>query len=296
MSATAKLATYAVVLVAALGAGATVGAVAGPIDVGGTGDHGTDQHGTGPAGTGAASAVSLPAAGLQVAQAGYAFVPEDRVADPGPFEFQITGPDGMPVEEFDELHERELHFILASRDLGQFAHLHPTRHGGRWTVDLPRLPAGAYRAFADFQPADHDQLTLGVDLQVPGTVEVTDPLEPVATDHVDGFDVSLDRAADGDEVTVTVRRNGELVTTQPYLGAAGHLVALRDGDLAYLHVHPLDDEPGGPTRFAVEVPSPGTYALFFDFRVDDVVRTAHFVIDTTDPSPASEGDAEHGDH
>src|SRR5438477_3662407 len=47
---------------------------------------------------------------------------------------------------------------------------------------------------------------------------------------------------------------------QPYLGAYGHLVALRDGDLAYLHVHP-DGAPGdgrtaaGPdVVFHAEVP------------------------------------------
>ena len=80
-------------------------------------------------------------------------------------------------------------------------------------------------------------------------------------------------------MTITVRRDGQVVTTEPYLGAAGHLVALRDGDLAYLHVHPLDDEPAGPVRFAVEVPSAGLYGLFFDFQVDGQVRTARFVLD-----------------
>jgi len=60
-------------------------------------------------------------------------------------------------------------------------------------------------------------------------------------------------------------------------------VALRDGDLAYLHVHPLDDEPNGPVPFAVEVPSPGTYALFFDFLADGTVRTARFVAQAGSP-------------
>ena len=29
---------------------------------------------------------------------------------------------------------------------------------------------------------------------------------------------------------------------EPYLGAKGHLVALREGDLAYLHIHPEGGE------------------------------------------------------
>lgn len=85
----------------------------------------------------------------------------------------------------------------------------------------------------------------------------------------------------GDTVTVTVTRDGQTVTTDPYLGARGHLVALRDGDLAYLHVHPLPDADDGAVRFAVEIPSAGTYALFFDFDHNDTVHTARFVVDTT---------------
>lgn len=56
----------------------------------------------------------------------------------------------------------------------------------------------------------------------------------------------------------------------------------RDGDLAYLHVHPLDDEPTGPVRFAVEVPSAGTYGFYFDFALEGTVHTAAFaaVIDS----------------
>ncbi len=124
-------------------------------------------------------------------------------------------------------------------------------------------------------------------------------LEPQSVDTVDEYDVTLDRelTGAGSQVTVTIRRDGQVVTTEPYLGAAGHLVALRDGDLAYLHVHPLDDEPAGPVRFAVEVPSAGTYALFFDFQVDGVVRTARFVIDAAapPPAPADHSDAGPGD-
>jgi hypothetical protein len=141
-------------------------------------------------------------------------------------------------------------------------------------------------------PAGADQYTLGVDLVAPGAAEAIEPLQPQATDTVDGCDVSFDRDAHSSEVTVTVRRDGNVITTELYLGAAGHLVAPRDGDLAYLHVHPLDEKAAGPVRFALEVPSAGTYALFFDFQVDGVVRTARFVVDVT---VAPTGVAEHGD-
>ena len=66
----------------------------------------------------------------------------------------------------------------------------------------------------------------------PGAPPPAKPLVPSNEDSVDGLDVSLDFT--GTEAAVTVRRNGEVVTIQPNLAAAGHLVALREGDLAYL--------------------------------------------------------------
>lgn len=285
MTGGAKLAAYALVLAAVLGGGAALGAAAGPLDVGGGDGHDAPGgHGDEPAAGGSGR---LPAGGLLVSQDGYTLVPEDRLADAGRFAFTVVGPDGRAVERYDTVHDRDLHLIVASRDLTRFAHLHPGREaGGRWAVELPALGPGWYRAFADFRPAGAGQLTLGVDLVAPGAVEPPPALEPRRTHRVDGFDVELAgdlAAAEEAMVTVTVGRGGEVVTTDPYLGAAGHLVALRQGDLAYLHVHPLDDEPAGPVRFAVEVPSPGTYALFFDFLVDGTVRTARFALEAAAP-------------
>ena len=71
---------------------------------------------------------------------------------------------------------------------------------------------------------------------------------------------------------------------QPYLEAYGHLVALRDRDLAYLHVHPAgtpgdgQTKPGPAITFYANVPSAGNYRLFLDFRHGDQVRTAAFTV------------------
>ena len=67
-----------------------------------------------------------------------------------------------------------------------------------------------------------------------------------------------------------------MITDIPdYLGAKGHLVALRDGDLAYLHVH-ADEER---LTFEADFPTPGAYRLFLQFNHDDEVRTAAFTVD-----------------
>jgi hypothetical protein len=113
---------------------------------------------------------------------------------------------------------------------------------------------------------------------------------------VDGYTVELegDLSAGAEaELSLRVSRDGRPVTDlQPYLGAYGHLVALREGDLAYLHVHPVEPTdgttpaPGPHVAFAATAPSPGSYRLFLDFRHGDTVHTAAFSVDAA-PGAAS---------
>jgi hypothetical protein len=270
----AKLGAFGLVLLAVLGGGAALGQAVGPIDTAATARGDMDHGGDGAADMADHDAVP---AGLQVAQDGYTLsVPVTDLGRPE-LRFTIVGPDGEPVTRFDELHERRLHLVIVSRDLQTYAHLHPAMdRTGEWSVALPGLPPGSYRVFADVQPTGAEHLTLGIDAAVAGT-SAPRPIRLAHHDEVDGFEVDLE-SRDG-TATITVRRDGRVVTTEPYLGAAGHLVAVRQGDLAYLHVHPLDEEPAGPVRFGVEYPSAGTYALFFDFQVDGVVHTARFAVE-----------------
>lgn len=308
MRAPAKLAAYAVVLAIVTGGGAAVGAAAGPIDVGGDegpGTH-TDTHPGAAAPSTPADAAEgadtpgLPG-GLAVAQAGYRLdvatgaVPAD---EPATFAFRVLDDGGVPLTRFDVEHEKRLHLVVVGRNLIDYAHLHPTMaDDGTWTVELPALPAGSYRAFADFAPTGDDAITLGVDLTVTGPTATSDLPEPSHHATVDGYDVSLDgdATAGESELGFTVILDGEAVRTDPYLGAAGHLVAIRDGDLAYLHVHPLDSE-GDEVRFAAEFPSAGTYRLFLDFAHGGEVRTAAFTVEVPDRPTDAEAPASDDGH
>lgn len=233
--------------------------------------------------------------GLAVSQAGYTLAPQDTAVRPGKavlFRFMVTGPDGRPVTDYVESHEKELHLIVVRRDLDDYQHVHPTRGAaGTWGVPLDLTVAGTYRVFADFEPGGLGrELTLGADLHVAGAYTPTLLPAPEPTQASGAYQVLLEGAAvAGREARLafTVTRVGAPVTDlQPYLGAFGHLVSLRDGDLAYLHTHPEQDaragDRGGPViRFSTEFPTAGSYRLFLDFRTGGAVRTVAFTVEAS---------------
>ena len=146
---------------------------------------------------------------------------------------------------------------------------------GSWSVPLTFADPGTYRVFADFTAAGADRVTLGTDLVVPGASRA-EPLPPAA-EHQRRRLRRRHRAATDDELSFTVTRDGQPVDVEPYLGADGHLVTLREGDLAYLHAHPLEERaPRAPIRFEVEFPSAGRYRLFLQFQHEGTVHTAAF--------------------
>ena len=229
--------------------------------------------------------------GLAVAAAGYRLVLSSDLIDAGSqssFMFKIERDDGSALVRFDDLHERKLHLIVLSRNLIDYYHLHPVMDAdGLWQVVVPPLTAGSYRVYADFKPHDGDQITLASDVAVPGTVAPTSIPTASSTVDVGGYSVSLSGHPAMGESTLTfeVSRHGTAIVTEPYLGAAGHLVVIRAGDLGYVHVHPVETAQPGPVSFAAPFPTPGKYRLFFDFSYEGSVRTASFTVDVAVPTP-----------
>ncbi|KOV39004.1 hypothetical protein ADK60_01220 [Streptomyces sp. XY431] len=241
-----------------------------------------------PAAPAASGGEHLPG-GLQISEGGYtlsldnAFVTADAPTD---LRFRILGADGKPVTAYQPAHEKELHLIVAPRDLATFQHLHPARAAdGTWSARAALPAAGEYRVYADFTPAGAAQaLTLGADLHAAGELRPVPLPETGRTVTVDGYAVTLNgdlTAGRSTRLTLTVAKDGKPVTDlEPCLGAYGHLVALRAGDLAYLHVHPDTGAPGPDIAFTTTAPSVGSYRLFLDFQHGGTVRTAAFTVAT----------------
>lgn len=294
MTTPVRVVAFAMALVVAFLGARAVGSVVGP-DVDepapmaheDTGDHADDaghddDHGA------ETDAVAGQPTGLAVSERGYTLrvVSEPRPGTDRPLRFVIEGPDGEPVTAYDEVHDRPLHLVKVRRDFLGYQHVHPSMApDGTWTARMTLLP-GSNRVLADFTPSGGPSLVLGTDVQLAGEVDPLPGADVVRSARVAGYRVTLDgelHPGEAGQLDATVTRRGEPVTDlQPYLGARGHLVALREGDLGYLHVHPLESGAGPEIRFVVEVPSAGGYRLFLDFKHGGVVRTVGFVVEAHD--------------
>lgn len=276
MRTTAKLALYAAGLATVLGASVAVGAAADPTGLANA-EPAPAEHGSGmPEGM-------VP--GLAAAEGDYRLVPATDTLAAGrahTYRFHIEDADGT-VTKFDIEHTKPMHMIVVRRDFAGFQHLHPEmQHDGTWATALTIPEAGAYRVYADFVVDDVKQ-TLATDLFVPGDFQPEALAQPGGTaDAGDGYTVELTGApvaAEESALEFEIFLDGRAVTDIPeYLGARGHLVALRDGDLAYLHVH-ADEER---LAFEAEFPTPGQYRLFLQFRHGGAVHTAAFTVDVTE--------------
>jgi hypothetical protein len=206
--------------------------------------------------------------------------PELRRGRSSDVRFRIVDTRGETLRDFDVTHEKRMHLILARRDLSGFQHLHPTQGAdGSWTAPVRLDDAGSYRLFADFSHDDTPQ-TLATDLRVDGDADLRPlPAPQPAAKSDGGYDVRLDAGSTrpGHEAGLrfTITRDGVPVKTEPYLGAGGHLVALREGDMAFLHVHPTE-QSRNTVGFGATFPTEGRYRLFLQFKHDGRVQTVAF--------------------
>jgi hypothetical protein len=280
-SAALKLALFAAFLAAVGGIAALAGAATGSKPA-----LSADVHG-GEMGMAAMSpAAQARANGLASSTAGYTFAPASTTLEQGAnsFRFRIIGADGNAVRDFDVDGGVRLHLIVVRRDFVGYQHLHPTLAAdGMWSVPLQLAAPGTYRAYADFD-VDGQKTVVGYDLFVPGSF--TPAALPAVTKQatVDGYRVAIAhdalRAGTETKLHFLVTRDGRPVPSfQTYVGHRGHLVALRQGDLAYSHVHPEPTGRPGEIVFRTELGAAGKYRIFLQFKRGGVVHTAPFTVE-----------------
>jgi hypothetical protein len=274
-----KLAAFAGSLAVLFGLAALAGAAVGPAPEDdarpAAGEHGEmDAAPHGESGAHEVRGLAVASDGLRIVVAD----PELRRGREQTLRFRITDEHSETLRDFDVTHEKRMHLILARRDLTGFQHLHPEQAAdGSWSTEVRVADAGSYRLFADFSH-DGEPVTLAADLRVDGAADLRAlPAAEPETTSDGGYAVRLDagHARPGEEADLrfTITRDGVPVETERYLGAGGHLVALREGDMAFLHVHPTAEDS---VQFAATFPTAGRYRLFLQFQHDGRVHTAAF--------------------
>lgn len=224
-------------------------------------------------------------------------------AQPTMLDFTVVDKDGkrLTYDQYEIKHEKRMHVIVASRDLTEFQHVHPIFDTSTDSFKIPDFTfpvAGKYRIFTDFVVDDHtskDEDSMSDHAGVPYQDVVVgndqdDEIQPLgpstnsdtAEDNTVKLTIKPGKSNTAKVLEFAITRQGKPVTDlQKYLGALGHLVVLREGDLEYIHTHALTTDvnsQAGTVSFEVDFKQTGNYKAFAQFQHDNKVLTTSFVV------------------
>ncbi len=161
-------------------------------------------------------------------------------------------------------HGKLMHlFLVRAPGLGAFAHLHPLPlDSNTFEANLPPLPAGRYRLYADITHESGFTQTLTDTLEIATTGGRSPPSDPddswledsrqpsavnrhLAARLADGSTMTWERGGeplvagrDASLVFAIRAPDGTAAALEPYLGMAGHAMLTRDDGAVFVHLHP----------------------------------------------------------
>jgi hypothetical protein len=225
-----------------------------------------------------------------------------KAGQPIEFRFTVRHPiTGEPARDFAVVHDKRFHLFVISRDLEEFAHIHPEQHAdGSFTIKHTLPKPGHYKLFADFLPlgggaqiTGYPIATAGVDTDLAAATARLTP-DAVLRKTADGVKVEIvnERATilGGEEIDLVFRFTDEktdapITDLEKYLGAFGHLVILSEDMTDYVHAHPREEsqpDPNAPVNGGPEVlfdallPKPGRYRAWLQFQRKGQLSTVSF--------------------
>lgn len=214
--------------------------------------------------------------------------------------FAIFNPQtGAQVKQFHLQHEKLFHLFVVSSDLQHFDHIHPTlQPDGSFTITTVLPQAGLYHLYCDISPAGGAPQVVHQNLVTSGfkgnaaALQARLTPDQVLTKTVDNVRFEL-RFAPGQIVAgqpallryqlTDAKTGAPLHDLQPYLGAWGHTLILREDGDEYLHSHPLDAPAGNATvpalvYFETFFPRPGNYRIWSQFQRNGKILTVSYNI------------------
>ena len=204
----------------------------------------------------------------------------------------------------DVEHEKKIHLIVVSDDLGYFDHIHPEYNAdGSYSVKTKFPGGGNYKLFADYKPTGGNHVVDKIEFSVSGNAPAAKKYgaDRLTGNAGDGFTVTLSPAG-GKFITGApmhiegaVKLNGKDVdpsTLENYLGAKAHMVVISLNEKEYLHVHPSVE--GGKFDLHTTFDRPGIYRGWIQFQSKGKIYTADFVMNVTEGSERDRKNASAG--
>jgi hypothetical protein len=224
-----------------------------------------------------------------------------KLSDPG----WITS---RKLDDFVPDHNHLMHlYVIHWPEMDRVWHLHPEMEGtGRFRQQLPDIPRGNYKLYADVVHADGFPETLAADFNVKTDVHG----QPVAGDDSTG---SAGPAPDGSRIVwdrdpaplqpkkLQLFRfhiedaNGQVAhDLELYMGMAGHAAFVRSDGAVFAHIHPSGtvampalaladpsrgmnmDAPPAEVTFPYGFPEPGRYRIIVQLKRAGMVKTGMF--------------------
>lgn len=218
-----------------------------------------------------------------------------------PVRFRLEARDatGEPIRDFEYVHERPIHFLIASEDLAEFDHIHPELTADDcYQVAYTFAHGGKYRIWADYSLPGEAPHVDTFDITVVGPARqpqklAVSPSFAQATGPLTVQIVPTKPLRAGSDIPITLRLSGVSENLEPYLGAWAHVIVIGEGLRSYAHAHTLEvaavstglahthmaaGPPPKEIHIVTNFPSSGMYKLWAQFQQAGEVVTVPFVL------------------
>jgi hypothetical protein len=189
---------------------------------------------------------------------------------------------GLPVKDFELVHEKFMHLFVVSSDLSYFAHVHP--QDGKIGLDLPK--PGNYKVAADFYPKGGTPQFIESYITTPGYMKpVSETLAKLTPDlgTQSGENLKVSLVMDP-AVPIPGKKTLMFFKLEPgdgleqYIGAWAHALIVSEDLIDMEHTHPMYASGGPEVQFDVFFPRSGIYRMWVQFQRLGVVNTVAFTI------------------
>ncbi len=194
---------------------------------------------------------------------------------------------GKPVQNYEIVHEKPIHFFIVSSDLEYFSHEHPVMVPGgifRHHTTLPK--PGIYKMFADFYPLNGTPQLVPKIISTQGFQKaIDDTFVRPARDIAPKQSTNLKASLSLDPIDPIPAKKTLLFIDldpadglEPYLGSWAHMLIESHDLIDTIHAHPSVADGGPKMQFDIFFPREAIYRIWIQFQRQGKVNTVAFTL------------------